>query len=78
MANDKGWGPRITGTLDDDKVVTIRQGTGANEGQTLVGGGELSASQLDRAHDHYGPDPSKESDKGNLDNAPTANDLTKK
>lgn len=34
-------------------------------------------SGLDRAHDHYGPDTSKENDHGNLDNAPSASDYTR-
>ncbi len=74
---DGNWSERITGTLDDDKVITVREGKGEKEGQTLVGGGELSGSGLDKAHDHFGSDLSKESDHGNLANAPTAADYTK-
>ncbi len=74
---DSGWESKITGTLDDGRVVTARNGTGGNEGQTIVGAGELSSSGLDAAHDHYGPDVSKENDHGNLDSAPDASEITK-
>ena len=74
------WSSRETGTTEIDGkevVVTFRTGTGANEGETLIGGGQLSQSQLNSAHDHYGPDVSKSNDHGNLDNAPTVDSLTK-
>lgn len=74
--NDSGWSQRETGTTEDNKVVTFKTGEGDNEGQTLVGGGEQSSRQFDRAHDHYGPDTSQNTDYGNLDNAPDANDYT--
>lgn len=78
MADDKegGWSPRETGTTEDNQVVTFRTGEGENEGQTLIGGGQQTGSQFGRAHDHYGPDQSKASDYGNLDNAPDAGDYT--
>ena len=71
-----GWSEKQTGVTEDGKVVTFRTGTGDKAGQTLVGGGELSSKGLDKNHDHFGPDVSKESDHGNLANAPHVDDYT--
>ncbi len=71
-----GWSERQTGVTEDGKVVTFRTGTGENEGHTLIGGGELSGKGLSQRHDHFGPDVSKASDYGNLDNAPHVDDYT--
>ena len=50
-----GWTPRTTGSMDDGTAVTFRQGTGDNEGHTLISDGEKSARQFDAGHNHYGP-----------------------
>lgn len=54
--NNGGWTPRQTGTMDDDSVVTFKQGTGDNEGHTLIADGTPSGQAFDRKkeHNHYG------------------------
>ena len=41
--------------MADGTEVTFRQGTGDNEGHTLISDGEKSARQFDARHNHYGP-----------------------
>lgn len=50
-----GWSPRVTGTTEDDREVTLREGLGDNEGHTLIADGQQSDRSFRRAHDHYGP-----------------------
>lgn len=76
MPEEDGWTERQTGTLEDGKVITFREGTGIKTGQTLVGGGQLSAKGLDENHDHYGRELAKANDRGNLANAPNVSDYT--
>ncbi|RWZ78482.1 MAG: hypothetical protein EOT05_01860 [Candidatus Microsaccharimonas sossegonensis] len=49
-----GWTPRAVGTIDGGDPVTFREGTGENEGHTLIADGDLSARQFDANHNHYG------------------------
>ena len=42
-----GWTPRTVGSMADGTEVTFRQGTGDNEGHTLISDGEKSARQFD-------------------------------
>lgn len=51
-----GWSPRVVGTTDDDREVTLREGLGANEGHTLIADGTPSGRAFDRRgeHNHYG------------------------
>ena len=50
-----GWTPRTVGSTEDGTEVTFRQGTGDNEGHTLISDGDKSARQFDARHNHYGP-----------------------
>lgn len=51
-----GWTPRTAGWIGDHEV-TFRQGTGRNEGHTLIADGNPSGRSFDRRgeHNHYGP-----------------------
>lgn len=51
-----GWGPRTVGSIDGNDV-TFRQGTGYNDGHTLIADGQPSGREFDRKqqHNHYGP-----------------------
>jgi hypothetical protein len=51
-----GWSPRTVGSIGDSEV-TFKQGTGSNEGHTLIADGQPSGRAFDRRgeHDHYGP-----------------------
>lgn len=53
---DSGWSDRETGFTDDDEEVTFRQGTGRNEGHTLIADGRPSGRAFDKRgqHNHYG------------------------
>lgn len=48
-----GWAPLQHGTIDGYEV-TFRQGTGRNEGQTIIRDGHVSGRELSRHHNHYG------------------------
>lgn len=48
-----GWGPRTVGSIDGQDV-TFRQGTGTNEGHTLISDGQPSGRQFNEKHNHYG------------------------
>lgn len=50
-----GWSPRVTGTTEDDREVTLREGLGDNEGHTLIADGQQSDRSFRRGHNHYGP-----------------------
>jgi hypothetical protein len=49
-----GWTPREVGTIDGGEPVTFRQGTGDNEGHTLIADGDKTAREFDNSHNHYG------------------------
>ena len=53
--NNGGWTPRTHGTMEDGREVTFRQGTGDNEGHTLIADGHKSDRQFRKGHNHYGP-----------------------
>lgn len=52
--SDGGWSPRTFGSIDGNDV-TIREGTGSNEGHTLISDGQKSDRSFRRGHNHYGP-----------------------
>lgn len=56
--SEDGWGPRMGGGIDGHSV-TVRFGTGINEGHTLIDDGDRDSSNRAfnrrREHNHYGP-----------------------
>lgn len=53
--NNGGWTPRVVGTVGNtDKVVTLREGLGDNDGYTLIADGDKSKKDFDANHNHYG------------------------
>lgn len=53
-SSKSGWGPRTHGSVDGTHDVTFRQGTGNNEGHTLISDGHVSSREFDANHNHYG------------------------